>query len=232
MSSQLTTVLSSRRVLYMGFKTLAVTALLATAAFAQNIAGTWQGTLQTPQRTLRLVMKVTRADDESIKAMFYSIDQNGPGIAGSAASLQGTTFKATIPAIGGSYEGKLSADGTTINGTFTQGAPLPLNLVKATPSTEWAIPEPPPPPRVMAADAKPVFEVATIKPSNPNSPRAGNQRRTRRWKCLQHAEYAAFRADQIRLRHSWQAGGRRARRGSSRTGSTFLRSPTRPGSRT
>ena len=53
--------------------------------------------------------------------MFYSIDQNGQGIPGSAVSLQGTAFKATIPAIGGSYEGKLSADGTTINGTFTQG---------------------------------------------------------------------------------------------------------------
>ena len=154
----------------MGFKTLAVAALLATTGFAQNIAGTWQGTLQTQQRALRLVMKVTRADDESLKAMFYSIDQNGQGIPASALSLQGATFKATIPAIGGQYEGKLSADGTTINGTFTQGAPLPLNLVKATPSTEWAIPEPPPPPRLMAADAKPSFEVATIKPSNPDTP--------------------------------------------------------------
>ena len=66
-----------------------------------------------------------------------------------------------------SYEGALSADGTTIKGTFTQGGPLPLDLVKATPSTQWEIPEPPPPPRMMAADAKPTFEVATIKPSDP-----------------------------------------------------------------
>jgi uncharacterized protein (TIGR03435 family) len=153
----------------MRYKALAVAALSVTTAFAQNIAGTWQGTMQTPQRALRMVMKVTRADNESLNALFYSIDQNGRGIPGSAVSLQGTTFKATIPAIGGSYEGKLSADGTTMNGTFSQGAPLPLNLVKATPSTAWAIPEPPPPPRVMAADAKPLFEVASIKPSNPGS---------------------------------------------------------------
>jgi uncharacterized protein (TIGR03435 family) len=85
-------------------------------------------------------------------------------------NLQGATFKATIPAISGSYEGKLSADGTTINGTFTQGAPVPLNFVKATPSTEWAIPEPPAPPQAMAANAKPSFEVATIKPGVPDSP--------------------------------------------------------------
>ena len=169
MASRLITVAGSRRVLYMRFKTLAVVALSATAAFAQSIGGTWQGTLQTPQRALRLVMKVTRADDESLKAVFYSIDQNGQGIAGNAVSLQGATFKASIPAISGSYEGKLSADGTAINGTFTRGEPVPLNFVKATPSTEWAIPEPPPPPRVMAADAKPSFDVASIKPSDPNS---------------------------------------------------------------
>ena len=44
-------------------------ALSATAAFGQNISGTWQGTLQTPQRELRMVMKVTRADNESLKAV-------------------------------------------------------------------------------------------------------------------------------------------------------------------
>src|SRR5215471_4841027 len=116
-ASRLTTIVRSRRVRMIEFKTLA-TAFFATAAFAQNIAGTWQGTLQTPQRQLRLVLKVARANDESLKAIFYSIDQNGQGIPASGVSLQGGTFKASIPAIGGAYEGKLSADGTTIAGTF------------------------------------------------------------------------------------------------------------------
>src|SRR4051812_4881099 len=165
----LSTLIRSRHFIDMGYKTLAMAALSVTAAMAQNVAGTWQGTLQTPQRALRMVMKVTRADDESLKAIFYSIDQNGQGISGSAVSLKGTTFKAEIPAIGGNYEAKLSADATTMNGTFTQGAPLPLNLVKATPSTAWAIPDAPPPPRVMAANADPTFEVASIKPSTPDT---------------------------------------------------------------
>ena len=158
-----------RHSLHMRFKMLTALALSATAAFAQNIVGAWQGTLPTPQRELRLVMKVTRAADESLKAVFYSIDQNGQGISASAVSLQGATFKATIPAIGGGYEGKLSAEGNAITGTFTQGSPLPLNLVKATPETAWAIPDPPPPPRTMAAGADPSFEVASIKPSDPDS---------------------------------------------------------------
>jgi uncharacterized protein (TIGR03435 family) len=170
MAYSLTRGVRPRRFFYMGFKGLALSALLAATAFGQNIVGTWQGTLATPQRELRLVMKVTRADNESLKGMFYSIDQNSPGIPASVVSLQGTTFKATIPAIGGQYEGKLNAEGTSITGTFTQGGPLPLILVKTTPATAWTIPDPPPPPKLMAADAKPTFEVATIKHSVPDSP--------------------------------------------------------------
>jgi uncharacterized protein (TIGR03435 family) len=76
----------------------------------------------------------------------------------------------TIPALNGNYEGKLSGDGNSIAGTWTQGAALALNLARATPETAWAIPEPPPPPVRMAANANPAFEVATIKPSDPARP--------------------------------------------------------------
>jgi uncharacterized protein (TIGR03435 family) len=47
---------------------------------------------------------------------------------------------------------------------------MPLTLTRATPETAWTIPEPPPPPKMMDPDAKPEFEVATIKPSDPNRP--------------------------------------------------------------
>jgi len=152
-------------------RVLWVAALAAGSLLGQNIVGDWQGSLQPPNgnRPLRIVMKITRAPaDESLKATLYSIDQGGQPINGTAVSLQGTAFRMTIPAIGGSYEGKLSGDGNSIQGTFTQGAPTPLNLERATPQTAWAIPDPPPPPRLMPADAKPVFEVATIKPTAPD----------------------------------------------------------------
>jgi uncharacterized protein (TIGR03435 family) len=142
------------------------------ALFGQNIAGTWQGTLQPPQgKALRIVIKISRADNESLKAVLYSIDQPSPPIPATSATLQGPTFKMAIAAIGGEYEGKMSADGATITGTFSQGGiPTPLNLLRATEETAWAIPDPPPPPKLMAADAKPTFEVATIKPSGPDTP--------------------------------------------------------------
>jgi len=158
---------SLRRLLWM----TAFAAGTGGALFAQNIAGTWQGSLQGPQgrAPLRIVMKISRADEESLKAVMYSIDQGAQPINASAVTLQGSNLKMTVVAIGGNYEGKFSGD--TITGTWTQGGPpAPLNLARATAETAWAIPEPPPPPKPMAGDGNPSFEVATIKPSNSDAP--------------------------------------------------------------
>jgi uncharacterized protein (TIGR03435 family) len=165
---------------------IAVTALAGSALFtlfpvrawaqsAPDITGTWQGTLSIPQanRELRTVVKISKADGGGLKAMFYSIDQPGPGIPIGTITLQGSTVKMAIPGIGGSYEGKLDSDGAFLTGTFTQGSPLPLNLKHVTDATAWEIPAPPPPAAKMPADANPVFEVATIKPSKPGAPGKG-----------------------------------------------------------
>jgi uncharacterized protein (TIGR03435 family) len=156
---------------------LALVALSTSALFAQSLTGTWQGTLavpSTPPRDLRVVIKIAPSDKDALTGMFYSIDQPGPGIGTGAIALQGSAVRMAIPGIGGSYEGKLSADGNSIAGAFTQGPkPLPLNLTRATAETAWVIPEPPAPPKKMRADANPVFEVATIKPTKPDDPKQG-----------------------------------------------------------
>jgi uncharacterized protein (TIGR03435 family) len=149
--------------------TLALLALSAGMLQAQDIVGTWQGTLQAG-RELRTVIKITTAEGGGLKAVFYSIDQGGQGIP-TAVTLQGSTVKMSLAAVGGSYEGRVSADGSSITGTWSQGGgSLPLNLKRATSETAWAIPAAPAPPKPMAADASPAFEVATIKPSNPDTP--------------------------------------------------------------
>ena len=141
------------------------------ALYAQSIAGSWQGSLagQRGGPPLRAVIQISNAPDQTLKAVMYSIDQGGQPITASAVSFQGSILKMTVSAIGGGYEGKLSPDGNTITGTWTQGAATPLNLTRATPATAWAIPEPPPAPKPMAADANLDFEVATIKPSVPGA---------------------------------------------------------------
>ena len=147
---------------------LALVTIAAAVVRAQDITGSWQGTLQAG-RPLRVVFKVTN-DGGALMTVMYSIDQGGQALAASTTSLQGTAVKIAIPGIGGSYEGKLSADGSAIAGTFTQGGmSLPLNLARATADTAWAIPAPPAAAVPMPANARPVFEVATIKLSNPGA---------------------------------------------------------------
>jgi len=137
-----------------------------TDAATQDLTGTWQGTLHAG-KDLRLVTKITKGDKEAYKGVTYSIDQGGAVIPVPTITLQGGTMKMSIPAISGTYEGKLSADGKTIDGKWLQGPnPMPLVLERATAETEWAIPEPP---KKMAADANPSFEVATIKPTKPDA---------------------------------------------------------------
>lgn len=132
----------------------------------RDITGTWQGTLHAG-KDLRTVVKISKGDGRGLKGVFYSIDQGGQPIPLSSISLQGTTVKFEIAAIGGTYEGKLAnTDATSITGFWTQGpTPLALDLTLANDKTAWEIPEPPAPPKVMAVDAKPQFDVATIKPS-------------------------------------------------------------------
>jgi uncharacterized protein (TIGR03435 family) len=137
-------------------------------AQVQDITGTWQGTIKVPGRDLRTVIKISKTDNGTLKAVMYSIDQGGQGIGASAITQDGPTIKMSVSTINGTYEGKINTDGTLIEGTWSQGAAsFPLVLDRATNDTAWAIPAPPTP---MAADADPVFEVATIKPSNPDAP--------------------------------------------------------------
>jgi uncharacterized protein (TIGR03435 family) len=151
---------------------------------AQSIADTWQGTLHARQ-DLRTVVKISKADDGGYKAVFYSIDQGGDGLPVTKITMDGTAVKMTLTMIAGSYEGKLSPDGKTITGTWTQGPnPLPLILTRATPETEWTIPPPTPKLPPMAADAHPSFEVATIKPSKPDDQRKAFLVQGRRFKII------------------------------------------------
>jgi non-heme chloroperoxidase len=106
---------------------------------AQDIAGSWQGTLQAG-KGLRTILKVSKAESGGWSALFYSIDQTTDGMPVTSITLQSSTLKFSIDAIHGSYEGKLGPDGTSISGTWTQGSQSnPLNFQRATKETAWSI---------------------------------------------------------------------------------------------
>jgi uncharacterized protein (TIGR03435 family) len=137
---------------------------------AQDITGTWQGTLKVG-RDLRVVVKFSKDPAGAWNGTFYSIDQGGQGFGLSKIVAKDSAVSFSISALGGDFAGKLNAEAGTIDGNWSQGPnPLPIVLTKVKPETAWAIPEPPAKIAPMAADANPSFEVATIKPSKPDQP--------------------------------------------------------------
>ncbi len=139
-------------------------AMVGSVARAQDIAGDWQGTLAAG-KGVRLVARIAKAD-KGWTATLYNVDQAGQALKASSVVVDGSTFKLSIDTMSITFDGKLSADGKSITGTWTQGAQSnPLTLARTTPETAWEIPAPPAPPKPMAADADPSFDVATIKPN-------------------------------------------------------------------
>lgn len=113
--------------------------VLVQPAWAQDVAGQWQGTLRA-DKDLRIVLKISKAADGSLAGTFYSIDQGADGFPISAASLQNSIFALAVPEIRGSYKGTIDADSKHIKGAWTQGVSLPLDLAFAVGKTAWAIP--------------------------------------------------------------------------------------------
>jgi uncharacterized protein (TIGR03435 family) len=143
-----------------------VRAQSAPAPPGNNIAATWQGIMH-PGGNLRFVVKITKADDGTLRATFYSLNAAPDGIPAISTTWNGASLKIELPFA--TYEGTLNADGNTITGAWKQASnSTQLIFARATNETEWTIPRPPPRPAPMAADADPSFEVATIRPSRPD----------------------------------------------------------------
>lgn len=164
----------ARRMFYGKLLIVLATTLVAGALHAQSVAGqsingTWQGTLETGSKSLRLVLKIAKVNDGSLKGTFYTIDQTGKPFSMERIKVANGDVKFEVPDIGAGYEGKLSGDGKSIDGSWVQSNPLPLTLTRVNEDAAWAIPAYTPP-KKMAADAKPGFDVVTIKPSEPGKP--------------------------------------------------------------
>ena len=152
--------------------------LTALAQSAPEIAGTWQGTLQIGegQRVLVKIFKAGTGAGAGWQGELYNIDSGDASMIPSI-TLAGGDVKFTIPSTEAGFKGKLSADGASMAGMFTQeSGSYALNLVRATADTAWAIPEPD---KYMARDADPAFEVATIKQSKPDDHAVGHDARGR-----------------------------------------------------
>jgi len=149
----------------------------AAVLYGQTLTGTWQGVLKRPEAPngeQRIMIKVSTTEADKLAATMYFINGGASTLVpSSAVTAKDAGLKMSFERINGAWEGRLSADGKTLDGTWTQDEPRPLVLTRATAETAWTIPDPPAPRQMMDPKAAPGFEVATIKPSNPDNPGNG-----------------------------------------------------------
>ena len=129
-----------------------------------TIAGTWQGALALPNgNSVRVAFAIAKNPDGSLHGGIKYVDGNA-GLVLSSVTFSAPDLAVTQSMISMAYHGKLSADGQSIIGTWSQGdRTMPLTLTLATPASLWKPAGPPP----MASDADPSYEVAVIKPALP-----------------------------------------------------------------
>jgi hypothetical protein len=101
---------------------------IAAPAVAQIYDGDWAGALSAGGQTLHLELHVKTAGGAT-SAILDSLDQ-GATIPATAVKTDGGELSILFLPIGGELKAKLSADGKTLDGTWTQGATLPLTMTK------------------------------------------------------------------------------------------------------
>ncbi|HLZ77302.1 hypothetical protein [Phenylobacterium sp.] len=110
---------------------VAAAALLCGSASAQApqaYDGVWAGAISAGGQTLHLELTVKTANGETTAEM-NSLDQ-GATIPASAVKTDGGQLSLLFLSVGAEYTAKLSADGKSLAGSFTQGGSVPLTMTK------------------------------------------------------------------------------------------------------
>lgn len=86
-----------------------------------SLAGNWLGVLDVGGAKLRLLLKISVNADNSLRASLDSIDQGASDLRVDSIVQTGSSVRAEMKALGAVFEGKLSADGTELVGSWAQG---------------------------------------------------------------------------------------------------------------
>lgn len=114
------------------FLVLTLLLIIAAPAVAQvepDVSGTWVGTLNTGAMNLRVVANISEGADGGLEATLDSPDQGTSGIPVNEILLEGRALEMHLSVINARFTGTVADDGTTIEGTWSQGgASLPLTF--------------------------------------------------------------------------------------------------------
>lgn len=107
-----------------------------------DIDGAWMGTLDLGSIKLRVVFHIVSIED-GLTATLDSLDQGAKDIPTSSVTRDGSSLKIEVKKIEGTFDGKIAADVSSIDGTFTQmGGTHPLLLKRVKDEAELELKRP------------------------------------------------------------------------------------------
>ena len=86
----------------------------------EGLGGSWQGELDAGVVKLRTVLNF-EAGEDGLSGVLVSVDQGGAKVPLTDVTLDGRRVSFSAPAAAASFEGEMNADGSRIDGKFTQG---------------------------------------------------------------------------------------------------------------
>ena len=89
---------------------------------SSTLEGHWSGSLQAGEAVLHLVLHVSKSQDGSFNATIDSLDQGVYGIEVTSLTRKDSTLNFNVSSVSASYEGKISANHASIDGSWTQGS--------------------------------------------------------------------------------------------------------------
>src|ERR1035437_2791661 len=112
------------------------------AAQEHRFEGNWLGNLKVSSVTLRIVLKISKLEKNSYKAVLNSPDQTDKDIPVDKVDISGDSIKLFVTMIGGSYKGKLTD--TLLDGIWSQsGREFPLSFTRTDKPVELNRPQNP-----------------------------------------------------------------------------------------
>jgi hypothetical protein len=95
------------------------------------IDGKWAGALSAGGQTLHIVFHFHTGAGGLVQCSMDSLDQPGAmGIPCGIVKVDGRKVSLDVTAVHGTYLGKMRSDGKAIDGTWSQGEPMELDLKK------------------------------------------------------------------------------------------------------
>jgi hypothetical protein len=103
----------------------------ASTAVSRELEGDWEGTIDTPNGPIPLVIHFQNQPDKTVKGTLDSPQQQAMALELTGIVQKDTAVQFELPMVGGSFKGTLNKEGTSITGDWSQGGgSLPLTLKK------------------------------------------------------------------------------------------------------